>query len=98
MSKFVIIIASIILFASCKNADLAPLYENRNADGKSATRAFGPLYENITLPNGHERIALRPLWSYEKLGDDRVAEDFLWPLAMSRRDKDYYRSNFLLFF
>lgn len=96
MRNILIVLLPVILF-SCKNVDLAPIYENKTTEKGHAVRALGPIYENIKLSNGHERKALRPIWSFEKL-EDRVAEDFLWPLTMSRLDNDYYRSNFLLFF
>lgn len=96
MRSLVIILFSLILF-SCKNVDLAPIYENKTTETAKSERALGPIYENIRLENGHERQAIRPLWSFEKF-EDKVAMDFIWPLSMSRLENDYYRSHFLLFF
>lgn len=96
MRSLVTVFFALFLF-SCKNVDLAPIYENKTQEDSHSERALGPIYEDLKLSNGHVRQAVRPIWSYEKF-EDRVAMDFLWPLSMSRLDGDYYRSNFLLFF
>lgn len=96
MYKLLFLMTAVFL-TSCTNVDLAPFYEDRSSEKGTAIRALGPFYENLKLSNGHERHAIRPIWSYEKF-EERVAMDFIWPLSMSRLDKDYYRSNFLLFF
>jgi len=87
----------VFVVASCSTVDYAPLYESKESEGVTAKRGLGPIYEDVRFPNGHVRQAVRPFWSYEKSGE-RVAEDFFWPLAMSRREKDYYKSHFLLLF
>ena len=96
MHKWSILIL-LVISTACQNVNFAPFYESKNKESVSATRALGPFYERIQKGVDYERHAFRPIWSYEKVGD-KVAEDFFWPLAMSRRHKDYYQSNFLLLF
>ena len=65
----------------------APIWEHRDRNGAPVyRRGLGPIYEDVRLPDGRRRVALRPLWSYEDMGRGREAQDYLWPLGMWRRN------------
>ena len=92
-----LVLAFVFLVSSVfADVNFAPLYQSQKNEEQGYQRALGPIFEHRSSED-FSMTAIRPLWS-RQAGNERKDWDVLWPFFMKRQYRDYYRSNYLLFF
>lgn len=83
-----------------KSLDWGPVVSSLNdVHGDHRVRVAGPIFERATSSNGMTMVAVRPF--YSRVSDpaqQRLRKDYLWPIAVSRWNKNEHQWRFLLMY
>ncbi len=72
---------------------------DRALDGSRRIKALGPIYEKQIAPDGKTFVAVRPFYSaINDPANQRRLNDYIWPVGMTKWNKQEKFSRFILFF